>query len=91
MIGDKKQAQEVKGRNLQLLDTAEDVAWAVDVHIAEVVKHHPDKFPSLAGLDLKKEIKGIVITGNEDSPDELHIALEFPVLRTSAVYEIIGK
>lgn len=76
-LGDKKQAQQVTGRNLQQFTERDDIVWAIDACTTNV--------EALNAAALKGEIKAVLMTGNEDAPDEVWIARETPVLITTEV------
>lgn len=89
-VGTKAQAREVRGRNLQLLYGA-DAQWALDEHVkrndlvtlsrwqamalSQRAGHEPDD----------RIVRAVLMTGNEDSPEEIWISREDPTLVTTEV------
>lgn len=70
-------ASDIKGRNLQIFDEPEDIQWALEVHARRP--------------ELTENVKAVIITGNEDSPDGLWIVRELPVMIYSPVEQILPK
>ena len=72
-IGTKKRADEVTGRGLQLFDKSEDIRWALNTHVKRNDIHWD-------------EMRGVILTGNEDSPDEIWVARKPPRAKRNTVY-----
>jgi hypothetical protein len=72
----RRKAKNIDGRNLQLFTDRESIDWAMEVHGKGSGRS--------AGL-----VNGVIITGNEDSPDALWITNSDTPNHIDTVYEKI--
>jgi hypothetical protein len=72
----KRKAKNIAGRNLQLFIDRESIDWAIEVHTKGSGRN--------AAL-----VTGVIMTGNEDCPDELWITSADDPNHIDTVYELI--
>ncbi len=74
-LGTTKKADKVEGngRKFALLDTEDDIKWALETHVKR-----EDLTPNV--------VRGLIVIGNEDAPDEIWAAKKLPTAKRKVVH-----
>lgn len=81
----KIRANNIKGRSLQFLDSQEDIAWALDIHVPSEVKNSFSPVPLAPST-----CKGIIMTGNEDFPDQVWATVNDNPNHINTMYTLVA-
>ena len=77
-VGDTRKASEINGRNMQLFTKREDIKWVYETHIKNPNANH-------------LKVKGVIMIGNEDAPDEIWGTCKRPANHMDTEYMMIYK